>query len=152
LPKTEDDVTNLKRTALVAALVVCVGLSAALARAQSSTRPETAAQQAATDWLARVDAGKYAETWPTASKMFQAAITTEKWQSALHSVRDPLGQVLSRKLQGATLTHSLPGAPDGDYVVLKFDTSFEHKQSAVETITPMREADGQWRVSGYFIK
>jgi hypothetical protein len=28
----------------------------------------------------------------------------------------------------------------------------KNKRSAVETITPMRDPDGQWRVSGYFIK
>jgi hypothetical protein len=146
----------MKRTSNVLVMVITALVMVATfnsrAEAQDKAKPETAAQQAATDWLALVDAGKYSESWQTASKMFQGAITNEKWQDALHSVRDPLGKVLSRKLQSATLTHSLPGAPDGDYVVVKFDTSFEHKQSAVETITPVREADGQWRVSGYFIK
>ena len=32
------------------------------------------------------------------------------------------------------------------------DTSFQNKKSAVETITPMKENDGKWRVSGYYIK
>jgi len=47
---------------------------------------------------------------------------------------------------------SLPGAPDGDYVVIQFQTSFANKASAVETITPMRDRDGAYRVSGYFIR
>jgi Protein of unknown function (DUF4019) len=67
-------------------------------------------------------------------------------------VRDPLGKVLSRTLKSATYTTSLPGAPDGEYVVIQYDTSFEHKKSAVETITPMLDKDDHWRVSGYFIK
>ena len=33
-----------------------------------------------------------------------------------------------------------------------FDAQFENKAAAVETVTPMREKDGSWRVSGYFIK
>jgi hypothetical protein len=37
-------------------------------------------------------------------------------------------------------------------VVLQFDASFEHKASGVETVTPTKDVDGQWRVSGYFIK
>jgi hypothetical protein len=60
--------------------------------------------------------------------------------------------MLSRKLKSAKYTTTLPGAPDGEYVVIQFDSSFEHKQSAVETITPMLDKDGKWRVSGYFIK
>ena len=46
----------------------------------------------------------------------------------------------------------LPGAPDGEYVVFQFSTAFEHKRAAVETVTPMMDADGQWRVSGYFVR
>jgi hypothetical protein len=36
-------------------------------------------------------------------------------------------------------------------VVLKFDTSFANKKVAVETVTPMLDKDGKWRVSGYFV-
>ncbi|MDL1980609.1 MAG: DUF4019 domain-containing protein [Deltaproteobacteria bacterium] len=28
----------------------------------------------------------------------------------------------------------------------------QKKKSAIETVTPMMEKDGQWRVSGYFIR
>ena len=47
---------------------------------------------------------------------------------------------------------SLPGAPDGEYVVIQYATTFENKKSAIETITPMLDGDGKWRVSGYYIK
>jgi hypothetical protein len=35
---------------------------------------------------------------------------------------------------------------------MEYDTSFANKKSATETVTPMLDNDGQWRVSGYFIK
>jgi hypothetical protein len=55
-------------------------------------------------------------------------------------------------LAANTYKTSLPGAPDGEYVVIAYETSFDKKQAATETITPMKDADGRWRVSGYFIK
>ena len=67
-------------------------------------------------------------------------------------VRDPLGTLKSRHLVSATATHSLPGAPDGDYVVVRYASSFANKAAAIETVTPVKESDGHWRVSGYFIK
>ena len=70
----------------------------------------------------------------------------------MHAVHDLLGKVHSRTLKTATYTKSLPGAPDGEYVVIQYESSFEHKQSAIETVTPMLDTDGKWRVSGYFIK
>ena len=41
-----------------------------------------------------------------------------------------------------------PAAADN----LQFESSFENKKQAIETVTPMREKDGKWKVSGYFIK
>ena len=66
--------------------------------------------------------------------------------------RTPLGSVISRTLKSQQYLTTLPGAPDGEYVVIQFDTSFTNKASALETITPMLDKDGAWRVSGYYIK
>jgi hypothetical protein len=137
------------RTKFVSALLVLLSFCA-FAAAQA--KPEQLAQTSAESWLALTDSGKYAQSWDEAAQFFKAAITRDKWQDALHAVRDPLGKVVSRKFKSANYTKSLPGAPDGEYVVIQYDTSFEHKQTALETITPMLDKDGKWRVSGYFIK
>ena len=47
---------------------------------------------------------------------------------------------------------SMPGAPDGEYVVIQYSTNFQNKKSAIETVTPMKNKGGEWRVSGYYIK
>jgi hypothetical protein len=110
------------------------------------------AQAAATSWLALTDASKYGPSWDEAASAFKAAVTRANWENALKGVRASFGAVKSRKLRAATFTHTIPGAPDGEYVVIQFDTQFENKAAAVETITPMHEKDGSWRVCGYFIK
>jgi hypothetical protein len=119
---------------------------------RAQQKPEQLAQQSAESWLALVDAGKYAESWQEAAQLFKAAVTVEQWNNALRASRDPFGKVLSRKVKSATYTKTLPGAPDGEYVVIQYESSFEHKQAAVETVTPMMDKDGKWRVSGYYIK
>jgi hypothetical protein len=110
------------------------------------------AQLEASRWVALADAGQFAASWDQAAKSFQAAIERPKWESAVQAARAPLGAVKSRKLKSAVFTTSLPGAPDGEYVVVQYDTQFENKSAAVETVTPMKDKDGTWRVSGYFIK
>jgi hypothetical protein len=110
------------------------------------------AVEAAMHWLALVDQGNYGKSWETAAGYFKGAVTEKHWEQALTAVRSPLGKVISRKLKSKQYATSLPGAPDGEYVVIQFETSFEKKESSVETITPMKEKDGTWRVSGYFIK
>jgi hypothetical protein len=136
-------------TTLTTALFVTL-LTASAAQAQQ--KPEDLAQQSAESWLALVDSGKYAENWEQAASIFKGAVTKEDWRKKAGGVRDPLGTLVSRKLKSASYTKTLPGAPDGEYVVIQYDSSFEHKQSAVETVIPMLDKDGQWRVSGYVIR
>ena len=113
---------------------------------------ELAAQAASLGWLALVDHGKYAESWEGAAEYFKNAVTLQQWQQSMVAFRKPLGGVVSRKLKSMNYTSTLPGAPDGEYVVIQYDTSFENKRSAAETITPMLDKDGKWRVAGYYIK
>lgn len=130
-------------------LVLVLSLCGANALAGQS--PEQSAQQAAESWLALTDTGKFAESWNQAGKIFRTAITKDQWVKTINAVRSPLGKILSRRLRRAEYTTTLPGDPDGQYVVIQYDTVFEKKQAAVETITPMLENDGKWRVSGYYI-
>jgi len=118
----------------------------------ASELKEAAAVEAANAWLALIDDGKYGESWETAALYFKNAITKEKWEQTLTAVRNPLGQLVSRYLSSKTYMSSIPGAPDGEYVVIQFKTSFENKKSGIETVTPMLDKDGNWRVSGYYIK
>jgi hypothetical protein len=110
------------------------------------------ATQTAESWLALTDNGKYEDSWGAAAGFFKNAVTKQQWIQSMNAFRKPLGKVIERKLQNKQYTTDLPGAPDGEYVVLQYATSFEHKKTAIETITPMLDADGQWRISGYYIK
>jgi len=118
----------------------------------AEANPKKEALAAAENWLALIDKGEYAESWKEAAEYFKTAISQNQWVSSLQAVRKPLGKLNSRTVKSKTYKTSLPGAPDGEYVVLQFTTSFENKKSALETVTPMKDKDGRWRVSGYFIK
>lgn len=131
--------------------VVALILTPAAALAQNSNK-EKAAVAAAEKWLSLVDHGKYAESWKESATYFRDRVTEQKWEQMSRSVREPLGKLISRHLKTATYETSLPGAPDGQYVVIQFDTSFANKKSAVETVTTVMDKDGAWRVVGYFIR
>ena len=115
--------------------------------APAMSGPEDEAQTAAEAWLILVDSRNYAESWEEAAALVQQAVTKEDWNGIIAGARRPLGKMLSR-----TYTETLPGAPDGKYVVIQFETTFEKKKRAIETITPMMGPDGTWRVSGYYVK
>lgn len=130
-------------------LVLLLGL---IQLGKADEKSQQKAVEAAQKWLGLVDQGEYGKSWETAAGYFKGAVTEKQWEQALTAFRSPLGKVISRKVKSKQYATSLPGAPDGDYVVIQFETAFEKKKSSVETITPMKEKDGSWRVSGYYIK
>jgi hypothetical protein len=139
----------MKLLTSVATIAVLIGASLQTSVADT---PEAAAEAAAQTWLGLLDAGDYAKSWDTSARYFRNSVPQSQWVSRVSAVRGPLGAVKSRRVASAKFARSLPGAPDGEYVVITFSTSFEHKAEAAETVTPMKDADGQWRVSGYYIK
>jgi hypothetical protein len=118
-------------------------------RSEEASSPAVKAAEA---WVALLDAGKYDQSWKQAAPVFQTGIKQADWRKAVGSVRKPLGKPISRKLVSEQETPVPGGGPEGMYVVIQFHTDFEQKKGATETITPWRDKDGRWRVSGYYIK
>ena len=107
---------------------------------------------AAEKWLRIVDEEKYAESWQETAERFKRSVTADQWRQALDGTRKPLGKQIARKVKKSSYVTSVPGGPDGQYVIIEFAASFENKKTAIETVTPMLEKDGVWRVAGYYIK
>jgi len=118
---------------------------------QSSEVKEIRAHKAATAWLQLVDQQQYRDSWEQAATLFRKQVDASTWTQQMTAVRQPMGDVGSRILLGATYTTSLPGAPDGEYVVIQFKTVFTHKKDSIETLTPMLD-NGHWRVAGYYVR
>jgi hypothetical protein len=133
-------------------LVIMVLVFSAIPLVAGNSEKENAAVTAAENWLAMVDSEKYAESWKETAEYFKNKVKQQLWEQRLQGVRKPLGKLISRKIKTTTYTTTMVGAPDGEYVVIRFETSFENKKTAIETITPMVDKDGRWRVSGYFIR
>ena len=112
---------------------------------------ETPAEPAAKAWLAEIDAGRYAQAWSDADPLVQGASTSASFSQTLDGARRPLGAELERVLAGQVSANSLPGAPDGTYVVLTYRTRFSQKAQATETLVMRKEAGG-WEASGYHIR
>ena len=104
------------------------------------------------NWLKLVDNGKYAESWDEASTFLKGKVTKEEWILTISNLKPSFGKTNTREIQSAQYSTELPGAPDGEYVVFQYKTNFKLKNNSIETIVPMIDSDGKWRVSGYFVK
>jgi hypothetical protein len=139
----------VRSVAALAIFALVTGPSDARAANQAAVEQAT---KAAESWLKLLDNGDYRACYLQASEIVKDHLSEDAFVQQFSAARKMLGAVVSRKLKVAQYATSLPGAPDGQYVVMEYDTSFANKKSATETVTPMLDNDGQWRVSGYFIK
>lgn len=135
---------------LLLGLVAVLGFSS-LGAADDSGKEKQAAVTAE-KWLKAVDSGNYTEVWAEASDVLKSAVKKEQFEDSLQSTKKAFGKLISRKEKSRTYKTSLPGAPDGEYVVLTFETSFENKKSAIETVTVQFGKNDQGKISGYYIK
>lgn len=118
---------------------------------ETQSAKEEAARAAAEKWLQLLDAGDYATAWEQCAQLFRERVPKERWLESLPSARGPFGKVKSRRTEVASYKTSLPGVPDGEYVTVRFGTTFEKKDDAEELLTLAFER-GAWRPTGYFIR
>ncbi|MCK8127747.1 DUF4019 domain-containing protein [Pseudoalteromonas sp. 2CM39R] len=104
----------------------------------------------AKSWLTLIDNGQYQQSWQQADLLFKQAMPQSNWSKALKQVRVPLGKVVLRKNLSLMNYDSLPSLPDGEYVIIQFQSQFMNKEQAIETIS-LSKNSGQWQPIGYFI-
>ncbi len=118
----------------------------------ADTGQQQDALAAAENWLAMIDNGEYAKSWADAAQYFKKVITEAEWVQKMQEVRKPLGKPVSRKVKSETPKTSLPNAPEGQYIVIEFETSFANGKMGLENVNTRLESNGKWRVAGYGIQ
>ena len=130
------------------------------ARKQNLTGRNYATQNAMIDtvspartWLERIDAGQYETSYGQLADSVKKTATPEKWTRTLADSRKTLGKVLKRTWNQSRFLTTLPDMPDGEYMLVSFETTFEHREKATETITLAKHPNGTaWQIIGYDIR
>ncbi|ALC15868.1 hypothetical protein DSOUD_1084 [Desulfuromonas soudanensis] len=121
-----------------------------------SERPEKEKAQAAAAavdaFLQRVDSDRYAESWQISASLLKGKVPEQLWVDQLGKIRAVAGPLVERTEESMTYSTSAKDSPEGEYIVVTFDTSFERKKDASEIVTVTLDTDGVWRVAGYFIR
>ena len=112
---------------------------------------ELAAQRQGLGFLGYLDQGRFADSYAYTGMLIRAQLDRDAFSGQVQKTRVGTGALQSRELMDSSYTTTLPGAPEGQYVVLHYHASFANRQDATETLT-LALAKGYWRVIGYYIK
>ena len=110
-----------------------------------------AASKIAAEWLKLIDSGEYGKAWDECAPMFREKVTRQQWLDGIPKNRAEFGKFNTRKLFGAVHRKTMPGAPDGDYVTVRFLSDFEKNPAAEEMVT-LTYQGGAWRPLGYMLR
>jgi len=103
-------------------------------------------------WVKLIDQGDYGDAWDQTGAQFKKLVGRDAWPKQVDPFRKALGPLNTRTLESATYTDNIPGAPPGQYVIIRYTTSFKRKPAVLEEITAQKEDDGVWRSLGYYIR
>jgi hypothetical protein len=126
----------------LAALTGCQGGNAA-------EKSKADATNAALQWLALVDQGKYADAWNGAADAIKKGGSEQQFAEAMCAQREPMGKITSRALEASQYANNPQNFPPGEYVELKYKTSFHNAPSVEELLQLVKTSDGSWKVGAY---
>lgn len=112
---------------------------------------ELAAQRQALGFLGYLDQGRFADSYAYTGMLIRTQVDRAKFAAQIEKTRTGTGAMQTRELIDSVYSTTVAGAPEGQYVVLHYHTSFANRPDTVETLT-LAFAKGYWRVSGYYIK
>ncbi len=124
--------------------------SSKAAKSEAGTEAQqTAVAKVAGAFLSKLDSGDVQETWSQASPYLQKISNQTAWATGIETLRSSVGAFKSRKLKGIGFTHTIDGAPAGDYAAIAFDTTFAN--SSAEEKVVLQNSRGEWKILGYFV-
>ena len=113
--------------------------------------PQDAAEATAEHFLSSIDQADYEASWIDTSAVLRENVSRNDWVAHLRSTRDSLGPVSHRESVSVEFLDSLEDAPDGEYAILTYASSFADKREAMEVVALSLEATSTWKVVGYYI-
>jgi hypothetical protein len=112
---------------------------------------EQAAERQALGFLSYLDNGRFADSYAYTGMLIRTQLDRESFAAKVEKTRAGFGALQGREMIDASYTNSVPGAPEGQYVILHYHANFTNRPDEVETVT-LAFAKGYWRIVGYYIK
>jgi uncharacterized protein DUF4019 len=109
-------------------------------------------QKTAENWLKLIDDHKYRQSWKEAAVSLQKTVPEDRWHQVMETVRDALGKPEDRRFSKKKLQDKLPGLASGHYAIVRFETVFEGKSDAIETVYLENPSEDVWKVCGYYVR
>ena len=98
--------------------------------------------------LRKIDAGQYKQAYQNASKILKSQVDETQFAEGIEAAKEQMGPLTARSFNSAKHHTALPSIGEGDFFILKWNSSFEKLVSGSEVMILSRER-GSWKMVGY---
>jgi hypothetical protein len=133
--------------ALTSILIVCLAAPAA-----ATLLSQAQAENQARGFLKQLDLGQNDESWQAMSDLFQELNDQALWKARQKAIRTSYGALISRELKDVRYRTTFSLSPDGEYVIVQFGSSYQHKTESIETVVLDCSSAPDCTVRAYVIK
>ncbi len=137
---------NLFRTAITTIITLLLLNSFGFALS-----PPSQAIVIAEQFVQLVDENKYVAAYGGASELMHLSFSEADWVAKVKLSKELVGEVIERKLVSVLARETYPHFPDGEYLLVYFESQREYKQKATEILL-LRALAGKWQVCTYRLK
>lgn len=138
----------MKRNTFIA-LVLFVGIC--LGSIASAELFPSEALLSAEAFVVAIDKNDYRSAYANASPILRLSFKQDTWIEQQSLSFQLLGKALKRQLMTVRSRESYPGLPDGNYLIVSYQTQTEYKSGAIEVLL-LKEQDEGWQVCKYSIR
>jgi len=114
--------------------------------------PDRLSTQKALSFLELVDQGRYDDAWLSTSTLFQNLNNQDQWQSRQQAIRAGYGALSSRQIHLISYRQTYSLSPDGQYVVVQFESSYTNKADTIETVVLDCRTAPECSIRAYIIR
>lgn len=109
-------------------------LAALVLPSAASPLTQTQAENQARLFLQMLDNGLLDSAWQEMSSLFQILSDQADWKLRQQVLRTAYGTLFSRELKNVSYRATFSQSPDGQYVVILFQSSYQNKAESRETV------------------
>jgi hypothetical protein len=132
-------------------IVLLLALLLGLSTTVSAEFPSSTALAKAESFVVILDNRNYGEAYLQSSDLLKLRTPQKEWIEQQKTAFHLLGDVQKRQLMAVKARDIYPGLPDGNYLIVCFETRTAHKARAIEVVL-LREEETDWRVCNYSIR
>ncbi len=132
------------------AILITFCWTLALSSVNAGSYPERAVE-AAYAFVEVVDQGDTLAAYWSGAALLQLANDEQQWVRQTERVRRLMGETLLRTLKTTRSVSNFSGLPDGDYLLISFETQTTNKQRMVEVLL-VQNSTGIPKICAYLIR